>query len=280
MKTWWIWFALGLCAWAQSYDLGTVLAWQRRSYVAAIVTDGFYSPRSVSRYRSRPGLHLGYDIAMPYGTPVLAAWAGTVSAIVPWYGAEYGVSVRHPDGTTATYGHISPRVQVGDAIQPGTVVGIVVSDHVDVKMRDSRGLPYDFGSGVLALVPLAPGPDPAELRKEARARLLPLLEAEARREAVASIPELEQRGLRLSRSAEPSRERDLASAWAEFRKFPAQGGSWPGLPRIEQQWQEARQALERASRLYAAGLISQKRWGRAVQEEQRRRWLAEIARAL
>jgi len=129
-----------------SYGLQDLLAWQRRSYPPAVVTSGFYDPRGVSRYRSEPGLHLGYDIAMPAGASVLAAWTGRVSAVIPWAPGEWGVAVEHPDGTRATYGHVVPSVAPGQAVEPGTSLGTVAIDHLDVKLRDASDRPVDFGA--------------------------------------------------------------------------------------------------------------------------------------
>lgn len=267
------------------YQLATLLSWQRRSYPAAVVTSGFYDPRGISRYRSTPGLHLGYDIAMPYGTPVLAAWPGVVTAIIPWYGEEYGLRVEHPDGSSATYGHIAPGLGIGARVQPGTVVGWIASDHLDVKMRDSRGLPFDFGSGVVTFVPLPP--DPAVLWRQAREELVHLVQAEASyRPQPRPAPELQKLGLRVAPRRLPragsSRLPELRRAWERFRKLPrpARQPAWSECPRLEREWRSARESLDRAAQLYAAGLLARKAWEAAVQEESRWRLLAEIARAL
>lgn len=125
--------------------LDQLLLMQRTTYPSACITSGFWDPRGVSRYRSQPGIHLGYDIAMPYGTPVRAAWPGTVTAIVPWAQSEWGVTVVHSDGTSATYGHVQPyRVWVGQSVQSGQVIAQIASDHLDVKMRTAQGVHFDY----------------------------------------------------------------------------------------------------------------------------------------
>lgn len=129
----------------QKDPLGHLLALQRRNWGAAWVTSTFYDWRTVSRYRRNAGLHLGYDIALPFGTPVSAGWAGTVVAVVPWTSSEWGVTIRAADGSEVTYGHISPTVQNGQQIVPGDTVGRIASDHVDVKMRDNLGRYVPFG---------------------------------------------------------------------------------------------------------------------------------------
>ncbi|MCW5871954.1 MAG: hypothetical protein KIS61_32190, partial [Candidatus Eremiobacteraeota bacterium] len=58
---------------ATPMTLGQLLATARTKYPEAVVTGRFSDPRSVSIYRSHPGLHYGYDVAMPAGTVVPAA---------------------------------------------------------------------------------------------------------------------------------------------------------------------------------------------------------------
>jgi len=125
-------------------DLANLLAWQRQGDSGAYVSSGFHDWRGLSKYRSRPGIHAGYDIAMLAGSSVRTPWPGTVVAITPWYGAEYGVTVRLPNGWEATFGHISPSVSLGRVLQRGDRLGDVVVDHVDVKIQDAGGY-VDFG---------------------------------------------------------------------------------------------------------------------------------------
>ena len=122
-----------------------LVALQRLSWPGAVVTGGFYDWRTVSRYRRSAGLHLGYDIAMPAGTPVRVGWAGTVVSVAPWTETEWGVTVLSGSGVEVTYGHVVPGAGMGDRLEPGDVVGRVALDHVDVKMRDSAGNYVDFG---------------------------------------------------------------------------------------------------------------------------------------
>lgn len=148
--------ASGLTGLLEEDPLAHLLALQKRHWPSAWVTSTFYDWRTVSRYRRTAGLHLGYDVALPFGTPVSAGWAGRVTAIVPWTDTEYGVTVTSPQGLSVTYGHITPGVQLGDPISVGSVVGRIASDHVDVKMRDASGRFIPFGeesNPALALVP-------------------------------------------------------------------------------------------------------------------------------
>lgn len=143
-------------------DLSTLLILQQAQVPAATVTAGFYDWRAVSKYRRQAGLHLGYDIAMPAGSPAVAGWTGQVTRVTPWWGAEHGVTVVSSSGFEVTYGHITPTVRVGDVLNPGDPVGRVVVDHVDVKMRGPDGLYFDYGhsappaGGVAGLPPGIP----------------------------------------------------------------------------------------------------------------------------
>ncbi len=118
----------------------------RKFYSPAVVSSTFYDWRDVSKYRRVAGLHNGYDIAMPAGTAVVAGWSGEVTDIVQWYGQEYGVTVKSSGNIYVTYGHITPLVSVGQKVVPGTLLGLVVVDHVDVKMRDGNYSYIDFAS--------------------------------------------------------------------------------------------------------------------------------------
>jgi len=87
---------------------------------------------------STRGAHVGrfaYDFAMPFGSEIAAARAGTVTESRDQYsddeavgGHENGVFVVHDDGTMAAYLHMSEEgvlVDVGDEVKPGDVIGFV-----------------------------------------------------------------------------------------------------------------------------------------------------------
>ncbi|MFN8610282.1 MAG: peptidoglycan DD-metalloendopeptidase family protein [Vulcanimicrobiota bacterium] len=131
---------------ATPMTLGQLLATVRGKYPEAVVTGRFSDARSVSIYRSHAGLHYGYDVAIPAGSIVPAAWEGEVVAITPWYGQEEGISVV-TGSREATYGHLIPLVKVGQKLKVGDPVGIVARDHVDVKMRGPAGEFIDYGAG-------------------------------------------------------------------------------------------------------------------------------------
>lgn len=72
------------------------------------------------------------DVDMPIGTAVLAARAGTVTAIEGKYedGSKQQanfVKIQHEDGTVAQYFHLTlngPRVAVGERVTQGQLVGL------------------------------------------------------------------------------------------------------------------------------------------------------------
>lgn len=131
----------------QADPLGHLVALQRQHWSQAWVTSTFYDYRTTSIYRRNAGLHLGYDIALPFGCAVSAGWDGVVTNIIPWTDTQWGVTVTDASGISVTYGHVSPTVSVGQRVKAGQVVARIASDHVDVKMRDVNGQYIAFGEG-------------------------------------------------------------------------------------------------------------------------------------
>lgn len=101
------------------------------------------------RLGGEPGArqHKGVDIAAPQGTSVYAAAEGAVLRI-GYDPAGYGnfVEMRHPNGMTTLYGHLS-RVDVasGDRVAPGARIGLVGSTgystgpHLHFEVRRNGG---------------------------------------------------------------------------------------------------------------------------------------------
>lgn len=83
-----------------------------------------------SRYGARWGrMHRGIDLGAAYGSPIYAAAAGTVS----FAGAQGGygrlVTIRHADGYTTAYGHMSRTVvRSGQRVSAGQVIAYVGSE--------------------------------------------------------------------------------------------------------------------------------------------------------
>lgn len=135
---------------------------------------------SFNRARRHPVLgfarrHEGTDYAADYGTPVLAAGDGTV-AQAGWSGG-YGnlIEVRHANGITTRYGHLS-RVMVarGARVEQGQVIGRVGSTglstgahlHYEFRIngvaRDPRRM--DLGTGAPVAAADRPAFDAERLR--------------------------------------------------------------------------------------------------------------------
>jgi murein DD-endopeptidase MepM/ murein hydrolase activator NlpD len=99
----------------------------------------------------RKRFHDGFDIAKPWGTPVLPARSGKV--VEAGWTEGYGmlIVIRHADGATTRYGHLSKiLVKVGDVVQRGkTLIGRVGSTglstgpHLHFEVRDRNNKPVN-----------------------------------------------------------------------------------------------------------------------------------------
>jgi len=126
-------------------------------------------------------MYYSLDIAMPEGTPVLAARSGVVLLVQDGFtrgGTDPEllersnlVVIAHSDGTMASYGHLQRglRVRVGDQVEEGALLGMSGATgfagqphlhfHVGnrmlgepgrtipIEMRDSQGRPVDMTKG-------------------------------------------------------------------------------------------------------------------------------------
>lgn len=100
--------------------------------------------------------HDGFDIAKPWGTPVYPARSGRVT-FAGWSNG-YGelIIIRHKDGATTRYGHLSKiLVHVGQMVERGkTLIGRVGSTglstgpHLHFEVRDKNGHPVNPGSKI------------------------------------------------------------------------------------------------------------------------------------
>lgn len=118
---------------------------------------------SFNRSRRHPILgyarrHEGTDYAANYGTPVLAAGDGTVSQAGRSGGYGNLIEIRHANGITTRYGHLSAilvargaRVSQGQVIGRVGATGLATASHLHYEFRvngvarDSRRL--DLGNG-------------------------------------------------------------------------------------------------------------------------------------
>lgn len=115
------------------------------------LTSGF-GPR-IDPVEGIDGFHYGLDIGASAGTPIVAAKPGIVIVAGPW--GDYGnaVAIKHDDGTSTRYGHMS-RVAVrrGQQVNAGDVIGYVGSTgkstgshlHFEVRVGDEAVDPLRF----------------------------------------------------------------------------------------------------------------------------------------
>lgn len=105
-----------------------------------------------------PG-HLGVDLAVPAGQPILAAGPGVVGFAGPVAGRGV-VVVDHPDGIRTEYEPVTVLVRRGAAVVAGTPVGTLAGHHAGCAVRRClhwgarRGEQYLDPLGLLA--PLGP----------------------------------------------------------------------------------------------------------------------------
>lgn len=109
------------------------------------ITSGYSYSRFHPIYKVRRP-HLGVDYGAPAGTPVLASASGRVVR-AGWNGG-FGkqVLVRHPNGFTTGYAHLSRiEVRAGQSVGQGQLIGRVGSTgtatgaHLDYRVQDASG---------------------------------------------------------------------------------------------------------------------------------------------
>lgn len=104
--------------------------------------------------------HLGTDFGAAIGTPVKATSDGVVVS-AGWQGG-YGnmVILRHANGYTTRYGHLSrfargtrggKRVQQGQVIAYVGTTGLSTGPHLHYEIRDASGHPVDLSKGKMKL---------------------------------------------------------------------------------------------------------------------------------
>ena len=104
------------------------------------VSSGFSYRRLHPIYRTvRP--HLGVDYAAPTGTPVQTVGNGTVTFAGTNGGFGRMVTVRHPNGMTTSYAHLSrisvnrsQKVKRGDTVGLVGMTGTATGPHLDYRM--------------------------------------------------------------------------------------------------------------------------------------------------
>ncbi len=109
-------------------------------------------------YRADPftggaAMHTGLDFRGPLGAPIYAAARGTVSFVGVRSGYGNCVEIAHGNGLITRYAHMSRfRTQVGQAVRPGEVIGLIGSSgrstgphlHFEVRLNDRAMNPRPF----------------------------------------------------------------------------------------------------------------------------------------
>ena len=101
-------------------------------------------------YEMRWGeMHYGVDLAVPYGTPIYAAHAGTVILARYYGGCGNAVQIDHGNGVVTQYCHASKLiVHEGQHVEAGTVLSLVgntghsFGDHLHFEVH-INGKPTD-----------------------------------------------------------------------------------------------------------------------------------------
>ncbi len=134
---------------------GSTTGWSRadgavvRPVDGSIPSAGNFGGRHVAGCGACSTNHHGTDFAAPQGTPVRVVMSGTVVSAQPFAGYGNQVLVRHDDGTSTRYGHLSViGVRAGQRVTAGQTVGAVGSTgistgphlHFEVVIR---GTPVD-----------------------------------------------------------------------------------------------------------------------------------------
>jgi murein DD-endopeptidase MepM/ murein hydrolase activator NlpD len=103
----------------------------------------------VSPFGPRWGrLHAGVDIAVPAGTPIRAAKAGTIALAAPYGGYGNYTCINHGGGLSTCYAHQSSFAITGGSVSQGDVIGYVgctghcFGDHLHFEVR-INGVPTD-----------------------------------------------------------------------------------------------------------------------------------------
>ena len=125
--------------------------------------------------RGISGRHSGIDLMAPYGSPVRAAAAGTVTYAGRYYAYGNIVDISHPDGSLTRYAHLSrfaPGLQPGSQVALGQEIGAVGTSgnahgaHVHFEVR-RNGRPVDPKPFIQLAACIRP--IPVERLEEARA---------------------------------------------------------------------------------------------------------------
>ncbi|GHU12062.1 hypothetical protein FACS189449_04910 [Alphaproteobacteria bacterium] len=89
--------------------------------------------------------HTGVDFRAPYGSPVYAIYDGVVSRASYYSGYGLCVDIRHPDGYSSRYGHLSKyAVRCGAKVKRGQLIayvgssGVSTGSHVHLELAKNN----------------------------------------------------------------------------------------------------------------------------------------------
>ncbi len=125
----------------------------QNSYVSP-TTGTFRWPASGPISQGAHRYHMALDIAVPFGTPVLAADGGIVEQ-AGWDHVGYGnlIVIDHQNGYKTYYAHLSSfAVQVGASVNQGVLIGQVGSTgnstgphlHFEIRLNNILQNPFNF----------------------------------------------------------------------------------------------------------------------------------------
>lgn len=101
------------------------------------------------------GFHGGIDLFAGYGTPVVAAGAGTVTVVAWHWSWGQMVKIDHGGGVQTLYAHLvdgSPMVSPGQWVEAGTPIGLLGETgeaygahlHFEVYLNGQKADPFGF----------------------------------------------------------------------------------------------------------------------------------------
>jgi len=117
---------------AKNRVMSRVLPWRKNQAPPTTTMHRQLGNRAPSNFGENRGsyTHMGADLGMDEGSPVMAIQDGTVMEA---YGTGYGkaggaVKIRHEDGSGYVYGHLSPTggLKPGDKVKEGDEIGKLV----------------------------------------------------------------------------------------------------------------------------------------------------------
>lgn len=97
--------------------------------------------------------HAGLDFVAPHGTKVYAITSGTVQRVALFYQNTWAVEVRNDDGSILRYCEIATKLQAGDRVEQGDIIGTILRAdsgtemlHMEVYFGDGEGMLTQSGN--------------------------------------------------------------------------------------------------------------------------------------